>query len=70
MNNIQLSCKINESLSTHYLIYKITNDINGKYYIGQHTTNNVFDDYMGSGKIIQEAEEKYGLSSFTKIILI
>jgi hypothetical protein len=25
---------INESLSTHYLIYKITNNTNGKYYIG------------------------------------
>lgn len=25
---------VNESLSTHYLIYKITNKINGRYYIG------------------------------------
>lgn len=33
---IQLSGlhNVNENLSTHYLIYKIVNNINGKYYIG------------------------------------
>lgn len=60
---------INESLSTHYLIYKITNNINGKYYIGQHCTDDIYDQYMGSGKLIRKAEQKYGLSSFTKEIL-
>lgn len=67
--NTVLSCNIDQSLSTHYLIYKIINNINGKYYIGQHVTDNVFDNYKGSGKLINAAEQKYGLSTFTKIIL-
>ena len=60
---------INESLSTHYLIYRITNNINGKYYIGQHKTDDPYDEYMGSGKLILKAESKHGLSNFTKEIL-
>ena len=60
---------INTSLSTHYLVYKITNDVNGKYYVGQHQTNNVFDDYYGSGYLLPREYEKYGLENFTKHIL-
>jgi hypothetical protein len=35
-NRFQLSGiqNINESLSIHYIVYKIVNNINGKYYIG------------------------------------
>lgn len=60
---------VNESLSTHYLIYKITNKINGRYYIGQHQTENYLDDYAGSGILITRAEAKYGMSCFSKTIL-
>lgn len=60
---------INESLSCHYLIYKMTNLINGKYYIGQHQTENPLDDYIGSGFYLNRAESAYGLSSFVKTIL-
>jgi hypothetical protein len=52
-----------------FLIYKITNKINNKIYIGIHQTDNVNDNYMGSGKLIKAAIKKYGKSSFNKDII-
>ena len=47
-------------------IYKITNIINGKIYIGKHSTDDLNDGYMGSGVVLKKAKEKYGIDSFTK----
>jgi hypothetical protein len=45
------------------IIYKTTNLVNGKIYVGQHYTS-ADDGYLGSGLKIIRAIKKYGKENF------
>lgn len=47
----------------HYL-YKTINLINNKYYYGMHSTSNLNDGYLGSGKRLRYSINKYGKENF------
>lgn len=50
-------------------VYKITNNINGKIYIGQKKGEKLVENYWGSGKLIVEAVKKYGKDNFSREVL-
>ena len=52
----------------HYL-YKTTNLKNGKFYVGIHSTNDLNDGYLGSGKYLRNSIYKYGEENFKREIL-
>jgi hypothetical protein len=50
-------------------IYITTNMINGKRYIGQRKFYRNWNEYLGSGKLIKRAIEKYGKQNFNRTIV-
>ena len=52
-----------------YTIYKTTNTINGKYYIGAHATTGKNDWYKGSGTALKEAIRMHGGKNFITEVL-
>lgn len=52
----------------HY-IYKTTCTVTRKYYIGMHSTSNLEDGYMGSGKKLKLSLNKWGRENHTTEIL-
>ncbi len=57
-------------MKCHY-VYKITNTLNNKIYIGKRSSllAPTIDKYMGSGTALKEAIKKHGLINFKKEIL-
>lgn len=53
----------------NYIIYETICLVNNKKYIGYHATENIDDNYLGSGKYLKSAIKKYGKDQFIKRIL-
>ena len=52
----------------HYL-YKTTNILTRRYYYGMHSTDNLGDDYLGSGKRLRYSINKYGKENHQQEII-
>lgn len=52
----------------HY-IYKTTCKMTGKFYVGMHSTDDINDGYLGSGKILGYSRKKYGDENHVREIL-
>ncbi|ADI96404.1 putative GIY-YIG family Seg-like homing endonuclease [Acinetobacter phage Ac42] len=56
-------------MKLYHFTYKTTNIVNNKIYFGIHSTNNLEDGYIGSGRVFRLAIAKYGKASFVREIL-
>jgi hypothetical protein len=50
--------------SKYRYVYLISNKVNGKTYVGQHTTEDLNDNYFGSGLLLKRAIKKYGKEKY------
>jgi hypothetical protein len=53
----------------NYIIYKTTNLINDKIYVGFHKCQDLCDGYLGSGKYLKRSIKKYGVENFKREVL-
>jgi hypothetical protein len=53
----------------YHVVYETTNLVNGKKYIGKHSTDDLNDAYLGSGNVLLRAVKKYGRENFDRTII-
>jgi hypothetical protein len=57
------------TIKKYHYVYKTINTIDGRYYIGAHSTDDIDDSYFGSSKELLSDIKKYGKEAFKKEIL-
>ncbi len=60
---------MNRNQKSFHYIYITTNNISGMKYVGQHSTDNLNDNYIGTGRKFIESIKKHGKQNFRKEIL-
>jgi len=58
-----------DSIPQYHIVYETTNTVNGRIYVGVHSTDDLNDGYLGSGKAFKKALAKYGPDAFTRKII-
>lgn len=53
----------------HHYIYKTTCLVTGKFYVGMHSTDDLDDGYIGSGKILRYSIKKHGAHNHRREII-
>lgn len=56
-------------MNIYYIVYQTTNLLNGMIYIGIHQTENLNDNYLGSGSELRKAIKEHGKENFQREIL-
>lgn len=60
---------IYSKIFSHYIVYETRNIVNQMTYIGCHATDDINDGYLGSGKHLKRAIQKYGKETFERRII-
>ena len=53
----------------HHIVYKTTCIVTGRFYIGLHSTDNLDDGYLGSGKRLRRSVNKHGECNHVREII-